>query len=177
MSVPPRSRSGRRPCTAAGKHLILRCKQNQAFMESYYEQAASAMQEALDLRNKAVQDFLKHILIGAVSLFGILLSLCRTDTFAIGSIRWVFSASVLLLSLGILFGSISLYSEASLRIRVARAVRLEVQRVMRQRTACMQPVSVDPLRIFSICTVASYISLGLSVVGLGISFVLEIILH
>ena len=124
-----------------------------------------------------MQDFLKHILIGAVSLFGILLSLRRTDTFGIDGIGWVFPTSVLLLSIGILFGCISLYSEASLHVRAVRAVRLEAQRVLNQRAVYMRPVSVDPLRIFSICTVASYISLGLSVVGLGVSFFLETILR
>lgn len=140
-------------------------------MNCNQEKAVATLQDALDKRNMAVQEFLKRILIGAVSLFGILLSLRRTDT-GIAGIEWTFAISILLLSLGILSGCVSLYGEVSLRVRAVRAVRAEAQRVLNDHTKSMRPVSVNPLRIFSICTVASYISLGLSVLGLGISFFL-----
>ncbi|WP_283391899.1 hypothetical protein [Millionella massiliensis] len=142
-------------------------------MNCNQEKAVSTLQDALDKRNMAVQEFLKRILIGAVSLFGILLSLRRTDT-GIAGIEWTFAISILLLSLGILSGCVSLYGEVSLRVR---AVRAEAQRVLNDHTKSMRPVSVNPLRIFSICTVASYISLGLSVLGLGVSFFLGSVLR
>lgn len=76
-------------------------------MNCNQEKAVATLQDALDKRNMAVPEFLKRILIGAVSLFGILLSLRRTDT-GIAGIEWTFAISILLLSLGILSGCVSL---------------------------------------------------------------------
>lgn len=142
-------------------------------MKYYNEQWVDALQDALEQRNKVLQDFLKHILIGAVSLFGILLSLRRADSFGSAGIEIVFSCSVLILSLGILFGCVSLYSVVHLRVRAVRKTRAEIQLCMKEHRNDMRPVSVDAAKIFSICTVASYISLGLSVMGLGVCFFVE----
>lgn len=129
------------------------------------------MAELMTTRTQMQIDFLKHILLLASGLFGILIAL-RGGSSITPAQNTVFAVAISVLALGILCGAIALYSHVYLARSLYVQYKEAVEEQLRQRAEHAAPVVVNPPRIFSVFEIAAYVSLCLSVLGLCVYAVL-----
>ena len=131
------------------------------FLKSYNEEHQK-LNEAIAQKQSA---FLQHILLLSSTLLGILVSLGLGKSIDLLA-RYFLVAAMSLLSLGILTGGCSLYTHIHILRRLCQAHHSECQRAAREHET-PKSVYVEPCKIFAICEILCYISLGLSILALA----------
>ena len=128
-----------------------------------------------DKRDEVNFAFIKHLLLMASGLLGILASLHKTtaNTDNICSIRIAFGLAVLLLPLGILFLSIALYGQVFVGKAKFLVWKEELQkRILDADYKHQKFHSGNRPKIYTICEFAGYISFVLSIISLSIYAIL-----
>ncbi len=115
--------------------------------------------------------FLKQILFLAVTLFGILISF-HSKIESNTMLRLSFALALVLLLLGILLLSISLYESIEGYNRLQKGYREMIQAQI--EGASSRPVLIKPKKVFEVCEKSAYISLLLSLILFALYSVLRI---
>ncbi len=123
-----------------------------------YKQAMEKLGEmAIQLTEKRCSWF-RHLMLLTVTLFGILIFLHAIPT-ASHSTRWCFALTVALFSLGILAGSLVVYSEVKY-LELARKMYLDAALKAFRGNGKIEPVIVPSIKLFDICEKVFYVSIG-----------------
>ena len=132
-----------------------------------YPQSLKQLVEIAEKRDKVHTDFVKHILLMASGLLGIIVSLHKASSTEIFS-KLSFGISVCSLSLGIIFLSISLsihlYVQRSTFMKWKKEMSIEFDNPAYKPKA----VFVNPSKWFGFCEKLGYISLCVAIIALSI---------
>ena len=122
--------------------------------------------------------YIRHILLLASGLFGILIALhsgVRSDItshYNSTPVRVLFAIAISLLALGLLLGALSLYAEVDTRTRAYQALQAELDKAKRENRA-VEKTGAGRRKIFVFFEIACYVSLVLAVLCLALySFLL-----
>lgn len=124
------------------------------------------LEELGEKRDQASYDFIKQILIVASSLFAIIVSLHRTSEQATQYEKLSFTASIVLLSIGIVSLAISLYSDVAVRKEKFNKWREEVIKRINDENHKIV-VHGAPHQLYQYIGYIGYFSLVLAVISLA----------
>lgn len=130
-------------------------------MEKKLNSLIQQLQEVMQERNAKHYAFLRHILLMASGLFGVLVSFHSKAPADQGD-RLYFLIALGTLALGILFGSFALYSEVSCLKRLQKGLA-EEGKCMLQQGRDQQGVFLKPSWFFRIVELACYTSFFVSI--------------
>jgi hypothetical protein len=137
------------------------------------EDALKLLSEISDKRDEKKYNFVRHVLLMASGLLGILVSLHKTSSN--GSIsRICFALSLVLLTLGILFLTIALFGQGQTYKVLFRKWKEEIQAYIQQDNNQKLPkyTSINPKKVYSIFEILGYFSFCLSIICLTIYAIL-----
>lgn len=132
-------------------------------LRSSFEQ----LNELGEKRDQVHYDFIKQVLLMSTSLFGILVAL-HTKPATSDSIRNSFAFSLALLSLGILFLSISLFAQVALHRKLWSLKREDILKQLRDENYKPAMIGAEPSKLYGFFEKFGYLSLLLSVCSLTI---------
>ena len=132
-----------------------------------YPQSLKQLLEIAEKRDKVHTDFIKHILLMASGLLGIIVSLHKVPSTEVYS-KYSFGIAVCSLALGIIFLTISL----SIHLYVQRSTfmkwKQEISKELDDESYKPKAVFVNPSKWFGYCEKLGYISLCVAIVSLSL---------
>lgn len=111
--------------------------------------------------------FIKQVLLMSSSLFGFLIALHKSPI-ACGIARTMFALALVLLTLGILLLTISLYRQLHVYKRQFLQQKEEILKRMKNPAYNPQPILGSPNKLFSFSETLGYISLSLALISLTV---------
>lgn len=137
------------------------------------QESIEQLTEIAERRDEAHYGFIKQVLLMASSLFGIIVALHKQTPKADHTIHLVFSITLILLSLGILFLTIALFAEVSLHRKIWNSWKNEVLEQLSDPMYRPKFVAEEPSKFFVFVEKVSYVSLLLSIICLAIYGILN----
>ena len=120
--------------------------------------------EDLQRKRSAVHmDILKHILLIAASVFGILIALHTGESKLPFPCRLLFPLALTGISVGILFCSIALYGEYDAARRIVKSWEEELASSMRENRE-VSDIFVEPDTFYEVCEKAGYTAMAIALV-------------
>jgi hypothetical protein len=123
--------------------------------------------ELADKRDEVHFSFIKHILLMASGLLGILVSLHRAASPDFIT-HFSFALALLTLALGILFLTIALFAQVAVHKQQFLKWKSEVVKQLRDENYKPKPIVAEPSRFYAFCEKIGYFSFSISIVLLAI---------